>query len=106
MPTIGYDVTDAESVYPGFSLGARLWAGQVFVDVEGNYQNRLFTGTGDSDVKFDEHDIELRYRLLLGYELTPWFGVFAGGGVLHSLHTEPPVEQEAKPEFTVGVQFF
>lgn len=106
MPTVGYDPDDSETVYPGFSLGTRIWANSIFVDLEGNYQNRLETGAGDAKAKFDEHDIQLRYRALLGYEVLPWLGVFAGGGVLHALNTKASVDQEVKPEFSLGLQFF
>jgi hypothetical protein len=106
MPTFGYDprgsaviVEPIDGDYaPGISLGYRLNVDRAFGDLDVNYTNR--SDGGD----LDEHDVELRYRLLGGFQLAPAFGVFAGGGVRHHFRTQDPVEASVKPEFSVGIQ--
>ena len=106
MPTLGYHPSEPDQLYLGGSLGARIWMDKVFVDLEGNYQHRLDTGTGEMPGGFDEHDVQLRYRLLAGYELTPWLGAFVGGGVRHRLHRLEGDQSRVSPEFSAGFQFF
>jgi hypothetical protein len=106
MPSLAYDPRGGDEIVnpidgdyaPGFSLGHRLHFGEAFADLDVNYSNR---STGSN---YNEHDIDLRYRLLGGYQLTPKFGVFAGGGVRHHFRTQAPRDEYVKPEFSVGVQ--
>jgi len=106
MPTLGYDprgsaviVEPIDGDYaPGLSLGYRLNIDRAFADLDVNFTNR-------SDGRdYDEHDIELRYRLLGGYQLTRMFGVFAGGGVRHHFRTQGASDSSVDPEFSVGIQ--
>lgn len=107
MPTFGYDprggavlLEPVEGDYaPGISLGYRLNIDRAFADLDVNYTNR-------SDGRdYDEHDIEIRYRLLGGYQLAKSVGVFAGGGVRHHFRTQGPSEASVDPEISVGFQF-
>jgi hypothetical protein len=106
MPSLAYDPRGGDEIInpvdgdyaPGFSLGHRLHLGDAFADLDVNYSNR---STGSA---YNEHDIDLRYRLLGGYQLTPMFGVFAGGGVRHHFRTKGIQDEYVKPEFSVGVQ--
>jgi hypothetical protein len=106
MPTFGYDprgsaviVEPIDGDYaPGLSLGYRLSIDRAFADVDANYTNR------SDGANYDEHDVELRYRLLGGFQLVPDFGVFAGGGVRHHFRTQGPADASVKPEFSVGIQ--
>jgi hypothetical protein len=106
MPTFGYDPRGSAVILepidgdyaPGLSLGYRLNIDRAFVDVDANYTNRSDGAT------YDEHDVELRYRLLGGFQLVRNFGVFAGGGVRHHFRTQGPADASVKPEFSVGIQ--
>jgi hypothetical protein len=106
MPTFGFDPRGNAEVFggvdgdyaPGFSLGHRLHIGRAFADLDANYTNR------SDGADYDEHDIELRYRLLGGLQLSRVFGVFAGGGVRHHFRTQGPSDAYVKPEFSLGVQ--
>jgi len=102
MPTFGFDTEiygSGDGDYaPGFSLGHRLHIGRAFADLDVNYTNR------SDGANYDEHDIELRYRLLGGLQLTRVFGIFAGGGVRHHFRTQGPADAYVKPEFSLGVQ--
>jgi hypothetical protein len=106
MPTFGFDPRGNAEIFggvdgdyaPGFSLGHRLHVGRAFADLDVNYSNR------SDGADYDEHDIELRYRLLGGFQLSSVFGIFAGGGVRHHFRTQGPSDQYVKPELSVGVQ--
>ena len=106
MPTLGYDprgsaviVEPLDGDYaPGLSLGYHLSVERLFADLDVNYTNR------SDGADYDEHDIELRYRLLGGYQLTRAFGVFAGGGVRHHFRTDGSYDPSVEPELSVGVQ--
>ena len=99
MPTFGYDPRGGDGDYaPGLSLGYRLGIDRLFADLDVNYTNR------SNGADYDEHDVELRYRLLGGYQLTRAFGVFAGGGVRHQFRTDTAYDPSVKPELSVGIQ--
>jgi hypothetical protein len=101
MPTIGYDPSDeSKDAKVGFIFGGRIPIQRAFVDVDAGYSNA-------TDFKsYDEHAIELRYRVLGGYSVTDWLGIFAGGGALHSFHTQGPTDESFDPELVAGVEFF
>lgn len=106
MPTLGYDprgdtviVEPIDGYYaPGLSLGYRLELERVFTDLDVNYSSR------SDGPDYDEHDVELRYRLLAGFQLLRSFGVFAGGGVRHHFRTQGPADNSVAPEISVGIQ--
>lgn len=109
MPTFGYSPSSegygaqvlgsGEASYsPGFSLGLRLPLNRAFADLDVNYSNPSNT------LGYDEHSIDLRYRVLAGWQFTRAFGVFAGGGVRHHFRTQGPDEESVDPELSVGVQ--
>jgi hypothetical protein len=99
MPSFGLDPGGAESRYaPGLSLGARIPLGPLFIDLDVNYS------TPTVDGRFDEHNVDLHYRALLGWSLHDAFAVFAGGGVRQHFRTQGPSEHEVGPELSVGVQ--
>jgi hypothetical protein len=106
MPTFGYDPRGSAAILepidgdyaPGLSLGHRASIDRAFVDLDVNYTNR------SDGADYDEHDVELRYRLLAGFQLVRSFGVFAGGGVRHHFRTVGPADASVDPEFSVGIQ--
>jgi hypothetical protein len=106
MPTFGFDPRGNAEIFggvdgdyaPGLSLGHRLNIGRGFADLDVNYTNR------SDGADYDENDIELRYRLLGGLQLTRVFGIFAGGGVRHHFRTQGTTNEYVKPEFSLGVQ--
>jgi hypothetical protein len=106
MPSLGYDPRGGDEIVnpidgdyaPGLSLGHRLNLGRAFADLDVNYSNR---STG---ANYGENDIDLRYRLLGGFQVTRAFGLFAGGGIRHHFDTQTPSDRFVKPEFSVGVQ--
>ena len=106
MPTFGYDPRGNEEIAanvdgnyaPGLSLGYRLGIERAFVDIDANYSNP------SSGSDYQENDIDLRYRLLGGYQLTSAFGVFLGGGVRHHFNTQGQGETSVKPELSIGIQ--
>jgi hypothetical protein len=106
MPTFGYApegnslvLESSEGSYaPGISLGFRIPVQRAFADVDVNYSNR------SDGLAYDEHNIDLRYRLLAGWQVAPAFALFAGGGVRHHFRTQGPDEQSVDPELSVGVQ--
>jgi hypothetical protein len=106
MPTFGYDPRGDAAIIdpidgdyaPGVSLGYRLHIDRGFADLDVNYSNR---STG---ANYEENDIDLRYRLLGGFQVTRAFGLFAGGGIRHHFRTQGPADQFVKPELSVGIQ--
>lgn len=106
MPTFGYDPRGSAVILepidgdyaPGLSLGYRLNIDRAFADLDVNYTNR------SNGADYGENDIELRYRLLGGFQLVRNFGVFAGGGVRHQFRTDGPADASVHPEFSVGIQ--
>jgi hypothetical protein len=106
MPTFGYDPRGSAVILepidgdyaPGLSLGYRLNIDRAFADLDVNYTNR------SDGADYDEHDVELRYRLLAGFQLVRNFGVFAGGGARHHFRTQGPADTSVNPEFSVGIQ--
>jgi hypothetical protein len=106
MPTFGYApkgntlvVEASEGSYaPGISLGFRVPIQRAFADLDVNFSNR----SGGS--AYDEHNMDLRYRLLGGWQMTDAFAVFVGGGVRHHFRTQGPEEQSVDPELSLGVQ--
>jgi hypothetical protein len=106
MPTFGYDPRGSAVILepidgdyaPGLSLGYRLTIDRAFADLDANYTSR------SDGADYDEHDVELRYRLLGGFQLVRNFGVFAGGGVRHHFRTQGPADTSVNPEFSVGIQ--
>ncbi len=101
MPSIGLRRRGGADEYaPGFSLGARLPLGRLFADLDVNYSTRA------PDFQFDEHNIDLRYRGLVGYEVIDGVALFAGGGVLHHMQTDSGQGDTFDPIFSGGVQLF
>ncbi len=101
MPSIGLRRRGGADEYaPGFSLGARLPLGRLFADLDVNYSTRA------PDFQFDEHNIDLRYRGLVGYEVIDGVALFAGGGVLHHMQTDSGQGATFDPIFSGGVQLF
>ena len=106
MPTFGYApqgntlvLESSEGSYaPGISLGFRIPMQRAFADLDVNCSNR------SAGLSYDEHNVDLRYRLLAGWQLAPAFALFAGGGVRHHFRTQGPEEQSVDPELSVGVQ--
>jgi hypothetical protein len=107
MPTFGYDpggneeiVANVDGSYaPGLSLGYHLDIGRAFADVDVNASN---PSLGDD---YGESDLDLRYRLLGGWQVSQAFGVFLGGGVRHRvLDSRGQPEQRVEPELSVGIQ--
>lgn len=106
MPTFGYDPRGSAVILepidgdyaPGLSLGYRLNIDRSFADLDVNYTNR------SDGADYDEQDVELRYRLLGGFQVVRHFGVFAGGGVRHHFRTDGAVDASIHPEFSVGFQ--
>jgi hypothetical protein len=106
MPTFGYDPRGDAVILdpingdyaPGLSIGYRLHIARGFADLDVNYSNR---STG---ANYEENDIDLRYRLLGGLQITRAFGLFAGGGIRHHFRTQAPSDQFVKPELSVGIQ--
>ncbi len=105
MPTFGYDpatdTTVLESVggsyAPGISLGYRLRMTRAFADLDVNFSNR------SNGASYGEENIDLRYRLLAGFQITRAFAVFAGGGVRHHFRTQSPRDESVGPELSLGV---
>ncbi len=102
MPTFGFQPrsTGPDVFAPGFSLGARLPLSPFYADLDANYSNPSL------EFDFSEHLIDLRYRALLGLELTEWLGVFAGGGARQRLVTQGDGSQFSEAEFSAGIEFF
>jgi hypothetical protein len=106
MPPLGFaqrtdsDGTDVDVFAPGFALGARIPLARAFVDLDVNYSTRA------PEFNFDEHEVDLRYRALVGFEVTPWFAPFLGGGVRHHFRTLGETGESFHPELCAGVQFF
>jgi hypothetical protein len=106
MPTLGYDPRGDEVILDpidgdfstGVSLGYRLNIERAFADLDVNYSNR------SSGNDYQENDIDLRYRVLAGFQVTRAFGLFAGGGLRHHFRTQAPSDQFVKPELSVGIQ--
>jgi hypothetical protein len=106
MPTLGYDPRGDEVILDpidgdfstGVSLGYRLNIDRGFADFDVNYSNR------SSGNDYQENDIDLRYRLLGGFQVTRAFGLFAGGGLRHHFRTQAPSDQFVRPELSVGIQ--
>jgi len=106
MPTFAYDpagtsfqIAQGKASYaPGFSLGARIPVERASIDFDTNYSS-LSNGFA-----YDEHDVNLRYRLLLSWQFAPVFGVFAGGGVRHHFRTQGDANHEVDPDLSVGVE--
>jgi hypothetical protein len=106
MPTLGFDQsTDASGkrgdvFSPGLSLGGRIPVARAFVDIDVNYSNP------SPEFRYDEHNVDLRYRALVGFEVEPWLAPFLGGGVRHHFRTLGASSESFHPEFCAGVQFF
>ena len=106
MPTFGYDPAGTSfqlakgkaSYAAGFSLGVRVPVERASIDVDSNFSN------GSNGAAYDEHDINLRHRLLVGWQFSPIFGVFAGGGVRHHFRTQGEANHQVDPELSVGVE--
>lgn len=97
MPMVGADPTQSEAFDFGFSLGARIPVRRFYFDIEGNASNQF------RDSSVDESRIDLRYRAAVGYEVLPWLGVFAGGGVRHEFHAKDGGPHELTPVWNIGV---
>jgi hypothetical protein len=114
MPSVGFDTnselppnqreeggsSSGAAVAIGLSLGARIPIRRAFVDLDAHYENPMVEG------RYDEHDMNLRYRLLVGFEFTRWLGAFAGGGLRHHLYTKDASEESLDPVLAAGLQFF
>lgn len=97
MPSIGTDPRTGDVFDFGLSLGVRIPVERLYFDVDGNSRTSLIDG------KFGQDKIDLRYRLTAGFQVTPWLGVFAGGGVHHYFATSDTATQHFKPFWCVGV---
>jgi hypothetical protein len=106
MPTLGFaqgtddDGNTVAVFHPGLSLGARVSIARAFVDLDVNYSNRA------PEFRYDEHEIDLRYRALVGFEVTPWLAPFVGGGVRQYIRSAGDKRESYHPELSAGVQFF
>ncbi|HEX2733458.1 MAG TPA: hypothetical protein VHM70_17725, partial [Polyangiaceae bacterium] len=95
MPTLSY-APDARKHYEmGASIGGRIPLQRFYVDIDAGTVNAPNTDT-----------LTLRYRTLLGFSVTPWFAVFAGGGARHVLHLGSSFSQDAAPEGSLGIELF
>lgn len=99
MPSVGYDPAHSNRFEPGVSLGARVELGRFYVDLDGQYSQRVKSET-------DANFMRLRYRALLGFAITPWVAVFAGGGVKHDVQTGADSSQSYGPDLAAGVELF
>jgi hypothetical protein len=106
MPTLGFEESTTPSgkrvdvFSPGLSLGGRIPVARAFVDIDVNYSNP------SPEFRYDEHNVDLRYRALVGFEVEPWLAPFLGGGVRHHFRTLGASSESFHPEFCAGVQFF
>jgi hypothetical protein len=107
MPTLSYDRSTVSgdiqkggaSYVPGFSIGGRVPVlDRAYVDLDVNFGNR------SDGWAYDEHSIDLRYRLLAGWQFSEAFGVFAGGGVRHHFRTDGDRQESVDPELSAGIQ--
>jgi len=105
MPTLSYDrstisgdIDDGSvSIVPGFSVGGRLPVlDRAYIDLDVNFGSR-----SDS---WGDDGLDLRYRLLAGWQFSDQFGVFAGGGVHQSVPTDGGGQEPLAPELSVGIQ--
>jgi hypothetical protein len=106
MPTFGYDPRGNEEIVasidgnysPGLSLGCRFdIAGRGHLDLDVN------ESTPSRGAEYLENELNLRYRLLGAYELTPSIELFAGGGLRHHFHTQGASDHSVKPELSLGI---
>jgi hypothetical protein len=106
MPTFGYDPRGNEEIVasidgnysPGVSLGYRFdIAGRGHLDLDVNESNP------SRGANYLENELNLRYRLLGAFELTPSVELFAGGGLRHHFHTQGDIDHSVKPELSLGV---
>lgn len=100
MPMVGTHPDNAEDFSFGLGLGARIPVDQLYFDIEGNSSNQL------KDRRVDESAVDLRYRAAVGFRVTPWLGVFAGGGVRHQFHAKEGGEHRLRGFWNVGVDVF
>ena len=107
MPTFGFDPSSNEEIAanvegsyaPGLSLGYHLDIGRGFADLDVNASNP------SSREDYGENRLDLRYRLLGGYQVSAAFGVFLGGGVRHRvLDQNGQYDGGVKPELSAGIQ--
>jgi hypothetical protein len=110
MPTFTYDPFENEpTASTGLSLGVRMPWQRFFFDIEGNASETHKARGTLSNVSINlegDETLDLRYRALAGVQLTPWAGVFVGGGVLHHLRFARPRETTVEPLFSAGLQLF
>lgn len=100
MPMVGGDPTTVEEFSFGLSFGARVPVDRLYFDLEGNSSNEF------KDGRVDESAVDLRYRGAVGFRVTPWLGVFAGGGVRHRFHAKDGGEHRVRGLWNVGVDIF
>lgn len=100
MPMAGGDPTKTDEFDFGLSFGARFPIQDFYIDTEGNYANHYRDGS------VDESAIDLRYRASLGYQVLPWLGVFAGGGVRHQFHAKEGGDHRLTGIWNVGIDVF
>lgn len=100
MPMVGGDPTKTDEFSFGFSLGARIPVDRLYFDLEGNASNRI------KDGKFEENYQDLRYRAAIGVRLTPWLGVFAGGGARHEIFTDDAIDNRVRGLWNAGIDLF
>lgn len=100
MPMAGGDPTKTDEFDFGMSLGARFPIRDFYIDTEGNYANHYRDGS------IDESAIDLRYRASLGYQVLPWLGIFAGGGVRHQFHAKEGGDHRLTGIWNVGIDVF
>ncbi len=97
LPSVGTDPTTADVFDFALSLGARIPVQRMYFDIDAN--SRMSFDGGD----YEETNIDLRYRLTAGFQVTSWLGVFAGGGVHHYFDTDNTDAQTFKPFWCAGV---
>lgn len=100
MPMVGGDPTKTDEFSFGFSLGARIPVDRLYFDLEGNASNRI------KDGKFEENYQDLRYRAAIGVRLTPWLGVFAGGGARHEIFIDDALDNRVRGLWNAGIDLF
>ncbi len=97
MPTVGGDPSKTDEFDFGFSLGARIPVERVYFDLESNFSNHF------RDNSVDESNIDLRHRAAVGYQVLPWLGIFAGGGVRHQFHAKDGGDHRLTGLWNVGI---
>lgn len=83
--------------FAGFALGARVGSGRPYVEADVLY---IYGGPRSLD---DGGRHALRYRAHLGFEVTKFLAVFAGGAARQEIETS---DRHLQPDFQAGVALF